>query len=39
MGELSIFHWLIVLAVLVVKVGLPAVGIYYLIRLVKKPTR
>ena len=36
MGEFSILHWLFVLAVVVV--GLP-VGIYFLIRLVKKATR
>jgi flagellar biogenesis protein FliO len=38
MGE-SIFHWLFVLTVLVVIVGLAVVGIYYLVRLVKKATR
>ena len=38
MGEFSIFHWLIVLSLLAVFVGLP-VAIYYLIRLIKKPTR
>jgi len=38
MGEFSIFHWLILVAVLLIKIGIPAVLIYYLIRLVKKKT-
>ena len=43
MGQFSILHWLIVLFVLlywlVLYVGLPAAGIYFLFRMIKKATK